>query len=67
MLHTKFQCHRSTVSGEEDFSKLLGRDYRGLIGGLLLLRSFSVAISVSPRVCSILVLIFEFYVSRIMY
>ena len=67
MLHTKFQGHRSTGSEEEDFSKVLGRDYRGLIGGLLLLRSFSVAISVSPHVCSILVLIFEFCVSRIMH
>ena len=35
----------------------LGRAYRGLTGGFLLLRNFSVAISVSPHVCSILVLI----------
>ena len=33
------------------------RAYRGLIGGFLLLRNFSVAISVSPHVCFILVLI----------
>ena len=30
---------------------------RGLTGGFLLLRNFSAAISVSPRVCFILVLI----------
>ena len=36
---------------------VLGRAYRGLIGGFLLLRNFSVAISVSSRVCFILVLI----------
>ena len=40
--------------------------FRGLTGGLILLRNFSVAVSVSPRVCFILVLIFEFYVSIIM-
>ena len=33
------------------------RAYRGLTGGFLLLRNFSVAISVSPHVCFILVLI----------
>ena len=32
--------------------------YRGLTGGFLLLLTFSVAISVSPRVCFILVLNF---------
>ena len=31
--------------------------YRGLTGGFLLLQNFSVAISVTPRVCFILVLI----------
>ena len=36
---------------------VLGRAYRGLTGGFLLLRNFSVAISVSPQVCFILVLI----------
>ena len=32
---------------------VLGRAYRGLTAGLLLLRKFSVAISVSPHVCFI--------------
>ena len=45
---------------------VLGRAYRGLTGGFLLLRNFSVAISVSPRVCFILVLILILYVSKIM-
>ena len=36
---------------------VLGRAYHGLTGGFLLLRNFSVAISVSPHVCSIFVLI----------
>ena len=40
------------------------RIYRGLTGGFLLLRNFSVAISVSPRVYFILV---DFYVSMIMH
>ena len=35
----------------------LGRAYRSLTGWFLLLRNFSVAISVSPHVCFILVLI----------
>ena len=35
----------------------LGRACRGLTGGFLFLRNFSVAISVSPPVCCILVLI----------
>ena len=34
-----------------------GRAYRGLTSGFLLFRNFSVAISVSPHVCFILVLI----------
>ena len=38
-------------------SESLGKVYRGLTGGRLLLRNFSVAISVSPRVCFILVII----------
>ena len=33
------------------------KKYRGLTGGFLLLQNFSVAISVSPHVCFILVLI----------
>ena len=36
---------------------VLGWAYRGLTGGFLLLKNFSVAISVSPHVCFILVLI----------
>ena len=36
---------------------ILGWAYRGLNGGFLLLQNFSVAISVSPHVCFILVLI----------
>ena len=34
---------------------VLGWAYRGLTGGFLLLQNFSVAISVSPNVCFILV------------
>ena len=41
------------------FRFVLGLAYRGLTGGFLLFRNFSVAISVSPHVCFILVLIFE--------
>ena len=37
-----------------DFRFVLGKAYRGLTGGLLLLRNFSVGISVSPHVCIIL-------------
>ena len=39
------------------FRVVLGQAYRGLTGGFLLLQNFSVAISVSPHVCFILVLI----------
>ena len=39
------------------FRVVLRRAYRGFTGGFLLLRNFSVAISVSPHVCFILVLI----------
>ena len=35
----------------------IGWAYRGLTGGFLLLQNFSVAISVSPHACFILVLI----------
>ena len=35
----------------------LGWAYRGITGGVFLLQNFSVAISVSPHVCFILVLI----------
>ena len=41
----------------EDFRVVLGWAYRGLTGGFLLLQNFCVAISVSPHVCFILVLI----------
>ena len=39
----------------ESFRVVLRRAYRGLTGGFLLLRNFSVTISVSPHVCFILV------------
>ena len=39
------------------FRFVLGRAYRGFTSGFLSLRDFSVAISVSPHVCFILVLI----------
>ena len=42
------------------FRVVLGWAYRGLTGGFLLLQNFSVAISVSPHVCFILVLISMF-------
>ena len=51
------------MSVSEDFPTysfklvVLGRAYRGLTGGFLLIRNFSVAISVSPHNCFILVLI----------
>ena len=47
------------------YQVVFGQAYRGLTGGFLLLRNFSVAISVSPHVYFILVLIFDFYVSKI--
>ena len=45
---------------------VLGQAYRGLTGGFLLLRIFSVGISVSPHVCFILDLIL-ISVSKIMH
>ena len=45
------------VGDRHPFRVVLGRAYRGLAGGFLLLRHISVAISVSPHVCFILVLI----------
>ena len=45
----------STV--KRHFRVVLGWAYRGLTGGFLLLQNFCVAISVSPHVCFILVLI----------
>ena len=41
----------------QPFRVVLGWAYRGLTGGFLLLQNFCVAISVSPHVCFILVLI----------
>ena len=45
-------------------SVILGRIYHGLTGLFLLLRNFSVAISVSPHVCFFLVLILIFMFLR---
>ena len=42
---------------EDNTKEWTGMDYCGLTGGFLLLQNFSVAISVSPHVCFILVLI----------
>ena len=49
------------------FRVVLDWAYRGLTGGFLLLQSFGVAVSVSPHVCFVLVLILIFYVSKIMH
>ena len=46
------------------FRVVLGRAYCGLTGGFLLLRNFSVVISVSPQVCFILVLLRCSYANR---
>ena len=43
--------------GYLNYRVVLGWAYRGLTGGFLLLQNFCVAISVSPHVCFILVLI----------
>ena len=45
------------VGGWRPFRVVLGRACRGLTGGFLLLRNFSVAVSVGPRDCFILALI----------
>ena len=45
------------LTGTQPFRVVLGWAYRGLTGGFLLLQNFSAAISVSPHVCFILVLI----------
>ena len=47
----------------------VGQAYRGLSGGFVLLRIFSVAVSVSPHVCFCFYLrfSFDFYVSNIMH
>ena len=49
------------------FRVVEGRAYRGLTGGSLLLRNFTVAISVSPHVCFILSFNSDFYVPKIMH
>ena len=46
---------------------LIGRVYRGLTGGFLSLRNFSVTISVSPHVFFYNSLNSDFYVSKIMH
>ena len=63
-LRAEWRCHprpclrvTQEVGGWRPFRVVLGWAYRGLTGGFLLLRSFCVAISVSPHVCFILVLI----------
>ena len=48
---------KQTVGGWRPFRVVLARACRGLTGGYLLLQNFSVAISVSPHVCFILILI----------
>ena len=45
------------VGGWHPFRVVLGWACRGLAGGFLLLQNFSAAISVSPHVCFVLVLI----------
>ena len=49
------------------FRVVSGWAYRGLSGGFLLLRNFSVTISVSPHVCFIFSFNSDFYVSKIMH
>ena len=46
---------------------VFGRAYRSLTGGFLLLRNVSVAISVCPHVCFILVFNSAFFVSKKMH
>ena len=53
-LHLPVDCQNEIVR-QDPFRVVLGRAYRGLTGGFLLLRNFSVTISVSPHVCFILV------------
>ena len=50
-----FHVENMTRLAENMTRLVLGRAYRGLTGGFLLLRNFSVTISVSPHVCFILV------------
>ena len=49
------------------FRVVIGRAYRGLTGGFLLLRNFSIAISVSPHVLFYLGFNSDFYVSKIVH
>ena len=58
--------HAQSVYGWHNRA-VLAWTYRGLTGGFLLLQNFSVAISVSPHVCFILVLIFISMFSKIMH
>ena len=59
---------KGIVSGKRVETHIIVKRY-SKTGGFLLLRIFSVAISVSPHVCIILDLIsnFDFYVSKIMH
>ena len=50
-------------AAQSPVTKTILRAYRGLTGGFLLPRNFSVAISVSPHVC----FNSNFYVSKIMH
>ena len=50
-------CLKGPLNPNQPTNQILGWAYRGLTGGFLLLQNFSVAISVSPHVCFILVLI----------
>ena len=58
-----FKCNLCSCRNSLKFYQIgldrvvLGWAYRGLTGGFLLLQNFCVAISVSPHVCFILVLI----------
>ena len=58
-LHTDYPNWTVTLLTKmaKPFRVVLGWAYRGLTGGFLLPQNFSVAISVSPHVCFILVLI----------
>ena len=57
-IFVSFSKQRKNIRDIRDpFRVVLGWAYRGLTGGFLLLQNFCVAISVSPHVCFILVLI----------
>ena len=58
--YIKEKISENVYSRTFPFRVVLGQAYRGLTGGFLLLRIFSVAISVSPHVCFILNLILIF-------